>query len=101
MCISKFISSLQLPFESSNSQQNHESTDHIKQCIVSLSEHNFTMVVSELASFIKEPAFLVSEFNLSIYPSLIHFIIHGVILVYWAYGHIYSTHCFTMLWRNI
>ncbi|KAJ7378702.1 Neurofibromin 1 [Desmophyllum pertusum] len=50
----------QLPFESSRSQQNHESREHIKNCIVSLSEHNFTMVVAELARFIKEPSFLCS-----------------------------------------
>ena len=47
--------------------QNHESTDHIKNCIVSLSEHNFAMVVAELAGFIKEPSFLVSNFCFNLY----------------------------------
>ena len=56
-----FVSALQLPFESSRSKQNHESTEHVKHCVVSLSEHNFPMVVAELASFIKEPSFLVSD----------------------------------------
>lgn len=50
----------QLPFESLQSQKNHESSDHIEKCIVSLSEHNFSMVVAELASFIKEPSILSS-----------------------------------------
>ncbi|XP_015765754.1 PREDICTED: neurofibromin-like [Acropora digitifera] len=50
----------QLPYESSHSQKSHESLDHIKGCIVSLSEHNFAMVVAELASFFKEPSFLSS-----------------------------------------
>ncbi|RMX38597.1 hypothetical protein pdam_00008370 [Pocillopora damicornis] len=49
----------QLPFESTRSQKNHESTEHIKNCIISLSEHNFSMVVAELAGFIKEPSKLV------------------------------------------
>ncbi|XP_020613799.1 neurofibromin-like [Orbicella faveolata] len=50
----------QLPFESSRSKQNHESREHIKNCVISLSEHNFNMVVAELAYFIKEPPFLCS-----------------------------------------
>lgn len=50
----------QLPFESTRSQKNHESTEHIKNCIISLSEHNFNMVVAELAGFIKEPSKLCS-----------------------------------------
>lgn len=57
-----FIWIFQLPFESSRSKQNHESQEHIKNCVISLSEHNFNMVVAELAYFIKEPPFLVSKY---------------------------------------
>ncbi|KAL9981514.1 hypothetical protein ACROYT_G010222 [Oculina patagonica] len=50
----------QLPFESSRSKRNHESTEQIKNCVINLSEHKFNMVVAELAYFIKEPSFLCS-----------------------------------------
>ena len=52
---------LKLPSEAGVNQPiNNESARHIRECVVNLSEHKFTMVVSGLARLIKEPTFLVS-----------------------------------------